>query len=260
MAKKAQEKRPREFVEIMEFDHEILTVRVVGDTPMIYNAVSDKAKREFILPKTAKQKQEEKKAGVLKHNPLLEYRSSVYRFRDDRETRLLFTGGGAKSSLMNAAVDIPSAAKAAVGRLVTVLNVNIPVWGIPQMMMAITRSADAKRTPDLRTRAILPEWCAEFKVRFRRPNMRASDVGNLIAAAGMGIGWGDYRPEKGKGSYGMFHLVNEGDETFERLRETGGREAQDAALENPTFYDVETEELYQWFMAEVARREIKLVS
>jgi hypothetical protein len=257
---KGSGKKPREVVEIIELKHETLLVRIVGDTPMIYNAMSNKAKRELLIPRTEKQKGEDRKAGVLKHVPMEEYRASVYRFREERETRLLFPGGGAKAALMNAATDIPSAAKAAIGRLCHIVETDVPIWGVPQMLMSVVRNKDKGRTPDVRTRAILAEWCAEFRVRFTRPNLRATDMGNLLAAAGVNIGWGDYRPEKGKGSFGMFHLVDDGDEGFERIKLVGGREAQDAALANPTFYDAETEELYGWFLEEVARREIKLAS
>lgn len=49
---------------------------VLGASPLIYNRQSEKAKRELLLP--AVQKNRAAKRSELKHDPLLEYRNSVY--------------------------------------------------------------------------------------------------------------------------------------------------------------------------------------
>jgi hypothetical protein len=47
------------------------------------------------------------------------------------------------------------------------------------------------------------------------------------------------------------------DPEFLDIVATGGRAAQDEALRNPGFYDLETEDLYSWAETEVANRELQ---
>ena len=72
-------------------------------------------------------------------------------------------------------------------------------------------------------------------------------------AAGMTVGIGDWRPEKGKGTFGQFAVVNDDDpELISILKQ--GREEQIKAMENPEPYDAETAEMLEWWTAEVKRR------
>ena len=71
-------------------------------------------------------------------------------------------------------------------------------------------------------------------------------------AAGLVIGVGDFRQEKGKGNYGQFQIASKAD--CAGIIKAGGMAAQDKALENPTFYDRETAELMAAYTKERARR------
>lgn len=227
-----------------------LTVHVRGLTPFICNAPSEKAKHELLLPK---RKSSAERNASLKHNPLEEYRNSAYKFRgNDSPTRIFFPSGAFKKASMSAALEIGGASKASIARLVWVVGMDTPLYGIPRMLMSVTRSADINHTPDIRTRAILPNWVAKLEIRFMQPKLNHQAIVNLLHGAGLMIGCGDWRQEKGSGSYGQFEIVNE--EQFNEVAAIGGREAQDAALENPGFYDVETEQLYEWYTEEVGRR------
>jgi hypothetical protein len=72
---------------------------------------------------------------------------------------------------------------------------------------------------------------------------------------GLTCGVGDGRQEKGKLSFGQFELVQKDDPRFLRLQKTAGMRFQDQALENPDFFDYETEELYSWWQEERVKRE-----
>ena len=72
-------------------------------------------------------------------------------------------------------------------------------------------------------------------------------------------GLGDWRIEKGSGSYGGFEIVDPDDPEFLEIVKEGGRQAQLEALENPVAYDAETEELLGWFDIEIKRRGLKIV-
>jgi hypothetical protein len=223
---------------------------IIGMMPMIYNCMSSKAKHELLYPKGRKTSAD--KAQNMKHNPIEEYRGSVYRMiGDDGETRLGFPAAAVKSAICNAALEIPGAKKAQIGRLVWVEGDMLPVFGKPKMLMSVVRSADMNKTPDIRTRAIIPEWCMKFTVNFVEPTMNVTTVARLIETAGLVIGLGDFRQEKGKGNYGQCRL-SDADEVKAILQ--NGIKVQDAALESPEFYDVETQELYTWFESEKKTR------
>jgi len=221
-----------------------------GRTPLIFNAPSEKSRHELLMPR---KKTQAEKATQLKHDPLEEYRGSAYQYRgSEHSTRLWFPAGGFKRAMMTAAIETGGTSKASIARLVWVSGLEVSIYGIPQLKMDVTRSADIARTPDIRTRACLPQWAAELEVRFVVPKLNAQQIGNLLSAAGLLCGVGDWRQEKGSGSYGMFELCGEAE--FKEVADLGGREQQDAALEEPAMYDIETERLFTWFNEEVARR------
>jgi hypothetical protein len=245
-------------IEVMTLNTTSVGVKIIGQTPLICNAMSAKAQQEILLP--GKKLNQAERQSKLKHNPLEEFRAAPYRTNDEEApTRIIFPAGGVKAAIASAAIDIPGAAKAQIGRLCHIKENNVPIYGIPQMFMSVVRNAGMNRTPDVRTRAILAEWATEFTVTFVTPNLATQSVINLVAAAGLIIGLGDWRPEKGKGNFGQFKIVEKTDEeAFGRIVKAGGMAAQDAALEDPTAYDVETETLWEWFRAECERREFKI--
>ena len=244
-------------VEIMQLKTTTMDVHVVGQTPLIYNAMSKKVKEGLLFPKAKMTAGD--KASNLKHNPVEEYRNSVYRTKDDElDTLLVFPGGGIKKAIAQAAIDIPGAAKAQIGRLSWVNEWNVPVWGIPQVLMSVVRNSDMARTPDVRTRAVLPEWAAKFSITFVTPQLNEKTVTNLTQAAGIIVGIGDWRNQKGSGTFGQFRVVSPEDPQFVRLTKTGGRLPQMEALENPTCFDHETDQLLEWWKAEAARRDFKV--
>jgi hypothetical protein len=190
----------------------------------------------------------------LKHNPLLEFRDSAYQTRtEDAPTALCFFATGFKGALASAALDVPGAKRTEIGRLCRIEGVDLPVWGTPELMMSVVRSADMNRTPDIRTRAILPEWACRVTIRYVKPKLNHQSIANLLAWAGETIGIGDFRQEKGKGSYGLFRLASADDPDFIRITSEQGRAVQEAALAEPQPHDADTEELLDWFNNELTR-------
>jgi hypothetical protein len=216
--------------------------------------MAEKEKRNLLLPSGRKTQAE--RAASLKHNPIEEFRGSLHRtLRNDRPTRLVFPAVGFKAALGTAALDMPATKKSQIGRLTWVLGDDVPIWGIPELYMAVVRNSDLNRTADVRTRAILREWATEISVSFARPLLTSSTVLHLLAAAGMTVGIGDYRQEKGKGSYGQFELVDDKDARWQAVVKAGGRKDQDAAIELATPYDADSQEMLAWYMSERTRRE-----
>ena len=243
-------------IHILKINQGSIDVFVVGESPLICHRMTEKGARELLMPKGKKTAAE--KASSLKHDPLAEFRASPYTSTAaEAPTRIQLMSTMFKQAMMTAALDLPGTKKAQIGRLVYVEGERVDVYGLPKVLMAITRSADFNNTPDVRTRAILPRWACRITVKFVRPNLRETDIANLLAAAGVTAGVGDWRVEKGSGNYGRFRLASEDDPALLKILNEG-RAAQDAALENPEVYNEETGELLSWFDVESRRRGFKV--
>ena len=241
MAKKATTTE----VEVMRIERGSITFMVKGTEPLLFNSLATKAKRELLKPSGRKTATERK--TQLKHNPFAEFRSAPHTLTDGADTLLALPSTAFKGAMMTAALDIEGVTKTAIGRQVYVPGQLIPVYGIPYLHMTGVRSADMNKTPDIRTRAIVPEWCCEVTVQFAKPILREKSVVNLFAAAGIISGVGDFRPEKGKGTCGQYELVSAGDKEFAKIKKSGGRKAQIEAMRAAEPYDNETADLLEWF-------------
>lgn len=245
-------------IEVQEMSTNRVEFCILGRTPIILNRMSEKAKYELLFPKGRKTAAQ--KATSLKHNPYQEYRDSPYIDPDPNgETLITHLATSFKAAIRGAGVDVPGATKAQLGRLMWVEGERIPLYGEPRLHMAVTRSADINKTPDVRTRCCIPRWACKLSVSFVTPQLNAKTVGNLLAAAGLTQGVGDWRPEKGSGNFGQFDLVGADDPEFLSIIEGGRREAQQRGMDHPAPYDQETEELLEWFYDEAERRGIELV-
>lgn len=242
---------------IFEVEQGQMDFHILGTTPLILRRMSQKGLQELLLPKGKKTAAE--KASQLKHDPIAEYRESPY-IVDGGDAMLGLMVTSFKNSMKSAALDMPGAKKSQIGRLVYVDGMLNPIYGIPKIFMSVTRSADMARTPDVRTRMILPEWACRLSIRFTKPILREQSIANLLAAAGFQSGVGDWRQEKGSGNYGCFKLVSADDADWNRIVNEQGRAAQQEAIDNPEAYDRETEELLSWFDIEVKRRGFKVAA
>jgi hypothetical protein len=257
MKKKAE--KNTETIEIVELQEGEVLCCILGTSPLIMNRLAEKARQELLIGGEKKNAAERK--ATLKHDPVFEFRSSLYRAIDDsRPTRLHFPVGGFLKAMATAALRIPGANKTAVLQLVTTVGVDprfefdASIYGIPQLYTTIVRQSDQNRTPDIRTRGIIPMWGCPLKVRFIKPGLTERTVINLLAGAGKVAGLGDNRRERG-GLFGSFRIVSANDPEYTKLTKIAGRKAQDEAILSPDFYNAETEELVRWFFVEAKRRE-----
>lgn len=245
-------------IQIREMEVETSTFALIGITPLIENRLPEKARQELLMPKGRKTAAD--KATTLKHDPLNEFRSSIHRLDPNAPTLIGMPASAVKKAIAAAALDIPGARKSQIGRLTFVRGDVVPVYGIPAVLCAITRSADMNKTPDVRTRAILAKWAMTVHIDHPTSLISSNSLGNLLQAAGQFIGLGDWRSEKGAGNYGSFTVTNQEDPEFQALMKTGGRAAQEAAMDDPTSYNDETSELLGWFNVELKRRGFKVAA
>lgn len=244
---------------VVDITTETIDICVLGTSPLIMNRMSEKAMRELLMP--APKKTTGEKKTTLKHDPVSEFRASPYTLQDPSAPAFLALMSTAfKGALRSVAVDMAGASKAQLGRNTFVSGTYTPIFGLPQIFCAVTRSADMAKTPDVRTRAILPEWAAVVRLTYTTPILNQTAVVKLFAAAGITIGVGDWRPEKGKGDFGQFKIVSNDDAAWVRIVKEQGRKAQEAALAEPVAFDGETESLLAWFDVEARRREFKVAS
>jgi len=232
-----------------------IRLRIIGRTPLYYNSMSAKVMRDLLLG--APKKTAAEKAAQMKHNPEQEFWDSTVRLADG-PTLLGFPAPAIKAAMATAALETPNVTKTSVKRLVFLPQSHIPIWGVPFMKMDVVRSADINRTPDVRTRAYLPQWCSEFDIAYVNPPLNQTSITSLVANAGVVVGIGDFRQEKGAGSHGTFQVTTAEDTTFQdewnEIVGEGSRAAQEAAMLDPVPFDDITEELLNAVRSERQRR------
>jgi len=227
-----------------------MQVWLKGQTPLICNRMAGKAMRELLLPKGRKTTAE--KQQTLKHDPVSEFRNSMSMRAGDGETRLVFPSPAVKGAMATAALETKGTNKTQIGRLVWVSGYSCDLYGVPQLFMAVVRSADMNKTPDVRTRAILQEWAMPVTIQYVKPQMSEKAILQLLSNGGIIIGIGDFRQEKGKGNFGQFSVVTK--KECAGIMKSGGLKQQDAAIKDPRCFDADTEELLSWFQNEVKAR------
>jgi len=242
-------------IQIHELKQGEVKLRMIGQTPLYFNSMGSKAMRDLLAgsrKKTAADKQN------IKHNPEVEYRETMYT-KKDGDTALYFPAAGVKGAMATAALETEGIKKTSVQRLIFLPQSNIQIWGKPYMKMDIVRSADMNRTPDVRTRAYLPEWCSEITIRYVTPTLSKNGIISLLANAGQIVGIGDFRQEKGRGSFGTWTVASAEkmsdwqQETWDRIT-AQSREVQELAMEHPEYADQETADLMDFMHEERERR------
>jgi hypothetical protein len=241
-------------VEIQRLVLGTATFFLLGTSPLMMNRLAKKAKEELLLP--GRRKNKAALEATMKHDPPAEYRDSIYRCREQGAPTLVHMPAGAfKKAMSQAAIDIPGASKAQIGRLVKIMTPTVHVFGKPFLSMLPVRLQGIRKTPDIRTRAIFPKWCCKIEVRYVRSIIREVDVTNLIDAAGIIVGVGDGRTEKGTFDLGSWEIVQHDDPRWHEIVKSGGRKIQEAAMADPEADDADSEEMLSWYLSEIVRRE-----
>lgn len=188
-------------VHIDKIASETLRVPIVGTTPLIVHRFSEKAKRLMLdnmqgrkSPKTIK-------------NPEEEYEAAFYRLKDGRYG---FPALAFKSATVGGA-------RFYHGLTMTGLKQTLFFRGEPgtdgQQMVAVvgepTMREDVVRVgrggTDLRYRPEFREWSADLEVIYVTSLLTRASVLSLIDAGGMGVGVGEWRPER-DGDFGTFRI------------------------------------------------------
>lgn len=204
-------------IELPPLAIQLMEVTVVGDSPLIVHAWSEKAKKEMLgkQMKTAKQAKEAK-------NPKADFESSLYRLSDGGYG---FPSIGFKAAAVTACTSVAGITKVAARQAFHILGEDVDVVGAfegtkarnnlvrieggkPSMREDMVRIGMG--TADLRYRGEFADWHAKLLVRYNANVLSESQILNIINVAGFAVGVGEWRPEK-DGMSGMFHVANEAD-------------------------------------------------
>ncbi len=196
-----------------------MRVTIVGDTPLIVHAWSQKAKT-LMLQKQTKAATRGRDAK----DPHEDFLASSYRLADGRHA---IPSVGLKSAAVTACTSIAGITKVAArqsffiegerargegaqdGSVASNMLVPLLAAGPPIMREDLVRVGMG--TADLRYRAEYFPWAVEFTLKYNGQVLSPEQIVNLLDTAGFAVGLHEWRPEK-DGDYGQFHVAREGEE------------------------------------------------
>jgi hypothetical protein len=190
-----------EQVQIDKIAAETIHVPIVGTSPLIVHRFSEKAKRQMLENMQGRKSPKEPK------NPEAEYEAAFYRFKDDAPGFPVIafkaaTVGGARfySGVTMTALKQFMFLRGEVGKDGQMLA---RVQGEPHMREDVVRVG--RGGTDLRYRPEFSEWSTVLEVVYVTSVLTRSSVLSLIDAGGMGVGVGEWRPEK-DGDFGTYRI------------------------------------------------------
>lgn len=189
---------------------ETLTIPIVGTAPLIMHRWSDKAKRQMLEAQQGKKRVKEHR------DPVADYESSFYRIFTDEGELYGFPATAFKSAIVSAARFFDkSVTMTALRQSVFTHGVYskadpqalVQIHGTPQMREDVVRVGQGT---DLRYRAEFIDWRADLKVTYIEAMLDRGSLLSLLDGAGMGVGIGEWRPEK-SGAFGTFTIDTDRD-------------------------------------------------
>jgi len=190
-----------EQINIDKIGRETLHVPIIGTSPLITHRFSEKAKRLML------DNMQGRKSPKSVKNPEEEYEAAFYRLKDGRYG---FPALAFKSATVGGA-------RFYHGLTMTSLKQTIFFNGEPgsdgQQLIAIDGEPNMREDvvrvnrggTDLRYRPEFREWSATLEVLYVTSLLTRASVLSLIDAGGMGVGVGEWRPEK-DGDFGTYQI------------------------------------------------------
>ena len=184
-------------VELPAMDIQVMTINLVGDSPLVVHKWSDKAKKMML----DKQMQKAEKGKKVAKDPEQDYRDSMYEHPDGGYG---FPAVAFKAAAVSACSQIDGMTKVQARGAFHVVGDMVKVDGVPNMREDMVRVGMG--TADIRYRGEFKKWKCKLTVRYNARSLSAERIINLFNIAGFAVGVGEYRPEK-NGSWGMFSVA-----------------------------------------------------
>jgi hypothetical protein len=194
---------PEEGIQINEIGAETLLVPIVGTSPLLMHRFSEKSKKAMLDAMQGRRVPREPK------DPEAEYEASIYRLDD---TRYGFPAIAFKAATVGAARFYGNDVKMTDLRQSLFFRGEIgksdsqqmfEIHGEPIMREDVVRVN--RGGTDLRYRAEFTEWTSELTVVYVKSMLTKESVVSLIDAGGLGVGVGEWRPEK-NGDFGTYKV------------------------------------------------------
>ncbi|AMS03939.1 hypothetical protein BJD58_gp39 [Gordonia phage UmaThurman] len=193
-------------MQISKIAAETIHVPIIGTSPLIMHRWSDKAKRQML------DAQQGKKNVKTVRDPQADYESSMYRIAtEDGPDKYGFPVLGFKAATIGGArfydksVTMTSLRQFMFFKgVVTKADPQqlVEIHGEPRMREDVVRVGQGT---DLRYRAEFVEWSAVLTITYVTSSLSRDSVLSLIDAGGMGVGVGEWRPQK-SGEFGTFAI------------------------------------------------------
>lgn len=190
-------------VSISRIGTETLLVPIVGTSPLIVHKFSEKAKRQMLdamqgrkSPKQPKDPEAEYEAAFYRHDDGT-YGFPVIAFKAASVGACRFFGKSMPMTLARQCMFFDAEFSKTDGQKLA------RIVGEAHMREDVTRVGMGGT--DLRYRPEFTEWSTEIEVTYVKSMLTRESVLSLIDAGGMGVGIGEWRPEK-KGDFGTYQI------------------------------------------------------
>lgn len=187
---------------------QVFTIKLVGDSPLISHAWSDKAKREM-LDKQMKKASKGKEAK----DPFKDFLDSLYwlserpkdpKPEDIAKAKFGFPSVAFKSAAVDGGYQSGITANKTTSRgAFHIISDMVEIKGTPVMREDMVRVGMG--TADIRYRGEFKTWSVELQIKYNTNAMSMEQIINLFSIGGFACGIGEWRPAK-DGSFGMFHV------------------------------------------------------
>lgn len=203
-------------IRIKQLDAETVSVPIVGTSPLIVHNWSEKARKQMLDAMQGKKNPKEVK------NPQAEYEATLYRIY--RETPARSRANSKAVEVYGFPVIAFKAATTGAARFydksisMTALRQFLFFKGVitkadPQELVEIVGKPEMREDPvkvgvsgrDLRYRAQFWPWSTTLTVTYVKSSIDKESVLSLIDAGGLGVGVGEWRPER-DGAFGMYQI------------------------------------------------------
>lgn len=204
-------------ITLPRIDIRLMEVTIIGDSPLIVHAWSQKAKQQML------DKQMKRAVGAKEaKDPVGDFNASLYRLPDGG---FGFPSVAFKTAAVTAITSVAGMTKIAARQAFHILGEDVDVVGAfegtkarqnlvrlicdnPSMREDLVRVGMS--VADLRYRGEFADWAAKLLIRYNANVLSEEQILNILNVAGFAVGVGEWRPEK-DGSYGMFHVATESD-------------------------------------------------
>lgn len=184
-----------ESITLPRLNLQVIRLRLVGDSPLICHAWSEKAKREM-LDKQMKRATQAKPAK----DPQADYEQSLYRHPDGG---FGFPSVAFKNAAVDACSSIAGVTKVEARGAFHIVGDMVKIEGEPTPREDMVRVGMG--TADIRYRGEFRAWATDITLRYNANVLSPEQIANLFNTAGFAVGVGEWRPQR-DGSFGMFHV------------------------------------------------------